>query len=163
MPDQTEATQTNSTIETQLELQRIGARVGGAIALQQIVLRELHWEVPDVNVPPGLPINLAPQFELMIAKAPDGPIFRIRSTVPGTISDQAEISDETDIFRFHCVHQLTFANPAGIEFPDDELRAFGSTSCLLMAYPYVREALASTAAKSGMGPVLLPPFLLAYE
>jgi preprotein translocase subunit SecB len=42
-----------------------------------------------------------------------------------------------------------------MEFTSDEIEAFGSTSVMLIVFPYMRETLQSTAAKSGLPGVLL--------
>jgi len=145
-----------AVLEAQIQAQRLAGRVAVAAQLQSLVLRELHWTMPDVTFGAGLAINMDPQFELMVAVVPgDVVVYRIRSTIPGTIPDG------TEIFRLVAVLQISFQVPPGNDFRLEELHAFGSTSGLLIAFPYIREALQSTAARAGL-PALLPAFRLPY-
>jgi len=154
VPDETEATAIVDPVGGLIQAQQLAARVAGSIDLQNIQIRDLHWTMPDVDVEAGLPVNLEPQFELMIGRGPDAIVFRVRSTVPG------RIPDGTEIFRFQAVHQIAYAIQPEAEaeeaFGPEELQAFGSTAVLMTAYPYVRQVLQSTAAQSNMPAVVLP-------
>jgi preprotein translocase subunit SecB len=127
------------------------ARIAAVAQLQAIVLRELDWDFPEINIPAGLPMNFEPQFEALIGTTPDAVVYKIATSI------QARIPDGTEIFRLKSVHQLIFSVPEGQEFELEEHQAFASTSALFMAYPYIREVLQSTAAKAGMPMVLLAP------
>ncbi|MGO8871540.1 MAG: hypothetical protein ACLQPH_09100 [Acidimicrobiales bacterium] len=138
------------------DVQHLASRIGGSVQLQAIILRELNWTLPELNVLPGLSIDLRPAFEAQAAMAPELLIYKIQTDV------SAVIPDEVEIFHFRAVHQVVCSFPEGMEFTREEVEAFGSTSVMLMVFPYVRETLQSIAAKAGMPAVLLQPLRLPF-
>jgi preprotein translocase subunit SecB len=128
---------------------RVAARMAAAIQLEAIILRELDWSVPEIPVPPGLPIQMAPEISAEFGQTESHFVYKIHATISGRIPDQ------TEIFRLRCQYQTVFRYPEGMDFTSDEIEAFGSTSVMLIVFPYLRETLQSTAAKGGLPGVLL--------
>jgi preprotein translocase subunit SecB len=133
------------------EIQRIAGRIGATAQLQAITLRELRWTMPEINIPPGLPIDLRPEFEAQGTVNPGIVAYKIRTVVSGVIPDEIEI------FQFCVEYHAVFTLPEGLEITQQEVEAFGSMSVMMMLFPYVREALQSTAARAGMPGVTLQP------
>ena len=138
------------------DVQHLASRIGGSVQLQAIILRELNWTLPERNVLPGLSIDLRPEFEAQAAITPGLLIYKIQTNV------SAIIPDEVELFHFTAVHQVVCSFPEGMEFTREEVGTFGSTSVMLMVFPYVREALQGIAAKAGMPAVLLQPIRLPF-
>jgi len=124
--------------------------------LQAIILRELQWTLPEIEIPGGLPIDLRPEFSAQAANAPQLVIYKIETDV------SAVIPDEVEMFHLRTVYQAVFSTPIGMEFSQEEVEAFGATAVMLMVFPYVRETLQSTAAKAGLPSILLQPLRLPY-
>jgi preprotein translocase subunit SecB len=138
------------------EVQQLAGHIGASVQLQAIVLRELNWTLPELNVPPGLAIDLRPEFEAQAAMTPELLVYKIQTDV------SAVIPDEIEIFHFTATYQVVCSYPEGTEFSRDEVEAFGSTSVMLMVFPYVRETLQNTAAKAGVPGILLQPLRLPF-
>ena len=92
---------------------------------------------------------MAPEISAEFGQTETHFVYKIHATVSGRIPDQ------TEIFRFRCQYQTIFRYAEGTEFTGEEIEAFGSTSVMLIVFPYLRETLQSTAAKSGLPGVLL--------
>ncbi|MHB8289275.1 MAG: hypothetical protein ACYDEY_08575 [Acidimicrobiales bacterium] len=138
------------------DVQHLASRIGGAVQLRGIILRDVSWTLPELNVLPGLSIDLRPEFEAQAATTPELLIYKIQTDVSGVIPDEVEI------FHFRSVHQVVCSFPEGMEFTREEVEAFGSTTVMLMVFPYVRETLQSIAAKAGMPTVLLQPLRVPF-
>ncbi len=123
--------------------------MAAAIQLQAIILRELEWSVPEIPVLPGLPIQIVPEIGAEFGQTESLLVYKVHANISGRIPDQ------TEIFRLRCQYQAVFGYPAGMEFRSEEIEAFGSTSVMLIVFPYLRETLQSTAAKGGLPGVLL--------
>ena len=133
------------------EVQRLAGRLSGVVQVQAIILRELAWTMPELNVPSGLPIDLRPEFDAQAATVPQLLIYKIQTDVSGIVQDEVEI------FHLKAVYQLAYSFPEGMDFIRAEVEAFGATTAMLMMFPYLRETLQTTAAKAGLPGILLPP------
>jgi preprotein translocase subunit SecB len=131
-------------------------QLAAAARLDSILLRNLEWTMPEIQVPAGLPIQANGTVELAMGFSEGQTLYRISMTVPGIV----EIEEEpTEIFRLNMTFVATYTIPPEFEFTKDELERYGGTSALPMVYPYFRELLHNTASRAGYHGLLLAPII----
>jgi len=138
------------------EAQAEAARLAGVANLSAIILREVTWTFPELNVPAGLQISTEVSFSLQGGVAPGNVFYRVTADVRGKVSGFEEL------FKLNVTYQLVFVTPDGEEFTIREIEAYGSASVLFMVYPYFRETLQDIGGRSGLPGLLLQPLKIPF-
>lgn len=136
--------------------QEAAARLAAVANLEAIILRELHWTFPENAIPGGLPISIGAGFALQVGKMEGNIPYRVSAELAGSVPDHGEF------FRLDITYQLVYSVPEVEEFGELELEGFGSTTVLLMAFPYIRQALQDMGGRAGLPSVLLAPLRLPF-
>jgi len=134
----------------------LASRVAAAAQLQAIILRDLRWTLPEQYIPPGLPIQLRPEFEAELALFPGSIIYKISTNI------SAPIPDGTEFFHLSVVYQLVYSLAENMPVSQEEAEAFGSATVMFTVFPYIREILQSTAGRAGLPPILLQPLRVPF-
>lgn len=90
---------------------------------------------------------------------PDGISYAFR------LASRVTPQSDTELVVFQCdiVFELKFLLDDAGDYSDDECQAFGSTSGLFAAWPYLREVLQSTSMRCGLPPIVLDVIRLNFE
>jgi hypothetical protein len=139
------------------EAQRVAARLGARAQLNAVVLRELHWDYPERPVPPGLPISIDSTLGLQAGPGPDFLSYRVSGEFKGVVPDHP------DYFTATVVFQLVYGIPSDESYSTEEIEAFGSVTVMMMAFPYLREALQDLGGRAGLPSLLLQPLRIRID
>ncbi|WP_182113128.1 protein-export chaperone SecB [Actinotalea sp. JY-7876] len=102
--------------------------------------------------------GLAPatKYNLDLAYYEEGSTYLYRLTGRGDLTD-AEGAD------YGHVEASVVATFESCGWSTEQIESFGQSTAMRVAYPYVREALATTASRLGFAGVMLPPLEVAAE
>lgn len=138
--------------ETLEAAQVASMRLTPNLSLQAILLRGMEWIFPEANIPSGLPITFVPHFNVECAVTATHMFYKLHADIAATVPVDIELC------RLKATFQLVYVLANEYAPTTEEVEAFGSTSMIMMAFPYVRNLLQDTSGRSGLPGLLLPPF-----
>jgi preprotein translocase subunit SecB len=129
-------------------------KVGDRAEIYAIVMRDLEWKVQN-NPNDGTSVEVNVEWRAEHSRyEPTSFAYRITAIIDAKTTD-------VDVYSLSISHELFFRVPSDFEISQDEFEAFGSTTVLQMAYPYIREWVSRLTNGGGVSPLVMPPLRIA--
>ncbi len=129
----------------------LAAEIVPHVHLANTRLLELQCQfVPFVAIPEP-PYTFGIETGVAWARRPDGFSYAIRVNV----SVGPDSRPEDPFWTCSAAHDVSYMAEDADRFSDESALAFGMTSAVMTAWPYLRETVQAMSARSGIAPVVL--------
>ena len=129
----------------------LGAAVVPHISLRGTRLLELRCAFQSPATIPEPPYSNAVETSFAWSRREDGLAFAFKVDIKAAPQNAVE----HPFWTCSVVYEVTYAAEDPARFNDEQVQAFGRSSGLLAAWPYLRETIHAVSAKSGLAPILL--------